>query len=53
MDPTMSLSSYFSYRRKPELYATKAQFGIYLLSKDDGIIRVGDRVHVLTEDKNF
>ncbi|CAF2777863.1 unnamed protein product [Rotaria sp. Silwood2] len=42
-----------TYRRKPELYGIKAQFGIYLATSENGIIRVGDRVHVLREDKNF
>jgi uncharacterized protein YcbX len=42
-----------SYRRKPELYGDKAQFGTYLATKEHGIIRVGDRVRVLREDKNF
>lgn len=43
----------FRYRRKPNLYGNKAQFGIYLAQGEDGIIRVGDRVRVLREDKNF
>jgi len=42
-----------TYRRKPDLYGLKAQFGIYLGSIEYGIIRVGDRVTVLREDKNF
>ncbi len=41
------------YRRKPEVYGIKAQFGIYLAPSENGIIRVGDRIHVLREDKNF
>jgi len=42
-----------TYRRKPDLYGIKAQFGIYLATKENGIIRVGDPVRVLQEDKNF
>ncbi|CAF1176400.1 unnamed protein product [Adineta steineri] len=42
-----------TYRRKPELYGIKAQFGTYLSSIEHGVIRVGDRVHVLREDKDF
>jgi len=42
-----------TYRRKPNLYDVKAQFGIYLALSEDGIIRVGDRIRVLREDKNF
>jgi uncharacterized protein YcbX len=43
----------YRYRRKPELYGVKAQFGIYLASSENGIIRVGDRIRILREDKNF
>jgi uncharacterized protein YcbX len=35
------------------LYGVKAQFGIYLAPSENGIIRVGDRIRVLREDKNF
>jgi len=35
------------------VYGIKAQFGIYLAPSENGIIRVGDRIHVLREDKNF
>ncbi|CAF1319945.1 unnamed protein product [Rotaria sordida] len=42
-----------TYRRKPELYGIKAQFGTYLATSENGIIRVGDRIRVLREDKNF
>jgi len=42
-----------TYRRKPDLYGPKAQFGTYLGPIEHGIIRVGDRVNVLREDKNF
>jgi uncharacterized protein YcbX len=41
------------YRRKPAVYGIKAQFGIYLAASEHGIIRVGDRIQVLSEDKNF
>ena len=43
----------FRYRRKPDLYGNKAQFGIYLAQGEDGLIRVGDRIRVLRDDKNF
>jgi len=43
----------YRYRRKPELYGVKAQFGIYLAPSENGIIRVGDRIRILREDKNF
>ena len=43
----------FRYRRKPDLYGDKAQFGIYLAQDADGIIRVGDHIRVLRDDKNF
>ncbi|CAF1330609.1 unnamed protein product [Rotaria sp. Silwood1] len=42
-----------TYRRKPDLYGVNAQFGIYLATNENGIIRVGDRVRILREDKNF
>ncbi|CAF4652014.1 unnamed protein product, partial [Rotaria sp. Silwood1] len=42
-----------TFRRKPDLYGIKAQFGTYLATMENGIIRVGDRVRVLREDKNF
>ncbi|CAF2626599.1 unnamed protein product [Rotaria sp. Silwood2] len=42
-----------TYRRKPDLYGVKAQFGIYLATNENGIIRVGDRIRILREDKNF
>jgi uncharacterized protein YcbX len=35
------------------VYGDKAQFGVYLASTENGIIRVGDRIRVLREDKNF
>ncbi len=41
------------YRRKPELYGVQAQFGIYLAPSENGIIRVGDLIRILREDKNF
>jgi len=43
----------YRYRRKPELYGIKAQFGAYFANVDYGFIRVGDRIQVLSEDKNF
>lgn len=42
-----------TYRRKADLYGIKAQFGVYLSGDDHGIIRVGDELTVLKEDKNF
>ncbi|CAF3289562.1 unnamed protein product [Rotaria socialis] len=42
-----------TFRRKPELYGIKGQFGIYLATSENGIMRVGDRVQILKEDKNF
>ncbi|UJR22436.1 hypothetical protein I4U23_025496 [Adineta vaga] len=42
-----------TYRRKPSLYGNKAQFGIYLAPSEHGIIRVGDRIQILRDDKNF
>ena len=41
------------YRRKPSLYGIKGLFGTYLAADQHGIIRVGDPIHVLKEDKNF
>jgi uncharacterized protein YcbX len=41
------------YRRKPDLYGIKAQFGVYLAPNEHGIIRVGDHIHILRENKNF
>jgi len=35
------------------LYGTQAQFRIYLAPDENGIIRVGDPIRVLREDKNF
>jgi uncharacterized protein YcbX len=49
----LSVFLLYRYRRKPEVYGIKAQFGIYLAPIENGIIRVGDRIHVLREDKNF
>jgi uncharacterized protein YcbX len=43
----------YRYRRKPAVYGVKAQFGIYLATSEHGIIRVGDRIQILREDKNF
>ncbi len=43
----------YRYRRKPDVYGVKAQFGTYLAPSEHGIIRVGDRIRVLREDKNF
>lgn len=42
-----------TFRRKPEVYGVKAQFGIYLASSEHGVIRVGDRIQILRQDKNF
>jgi uncharacterized protein YcbX len=49
----ISVCFLYRYRRKPNLYGTQAQFGIYLAPSENGIIRVGDRIRVLREDKNF
>ncbi len=43
----------YRYRRKPSLYGIKGQFGTYLAPDENGIIRVGDRIRILREDKNF
>jgi hypothetical protein len=43
----------YRYRRKPKLYGKEAQFGIYLACSENGIIRVGDPIRILREDKNF
>jgi len=42
-----------TYRRKPDVYGVKAQFGTYLAPIKNGIIRVGDHIRFLKEDKNF
>jgi uncharacterized protein YcbX len=41
------------YRRKPDLYGVKAQFGIYLAHNVHGLIRVGDPIRVLRNDDKF
>ena len=46
-------SCFCRYRRKPNLYGTKAQFGTYLAIAEHGLIRVGDHIRILREDKSF
>ncbi|CAF1647920.1 unnamed protein product [Didymodactylos carnosus] len=42
-----------TYRLKPELYSVFSHFGIRLASDTNGIIRVGDEIEILKENKNF